>query len=218
MPFSVNSGLKNEKKIIYTNLFLLMLVLVNPSQSFGWGRRVTTSITANDRAFSPKGANYLYFKPTQQEIAKIFVYNGRFHKTVSIAEAESPVRYGSLNYQWYNDDLLEINIGTGSPGNYSIFYSVDNNKISEEHWFTVAVDPKRYLVLQGEEDVFITGIFDTKQKYKLNLNFYDAATKWLVIDLEHTSFDKDGNLLIRYQNPAKKWLTARIEKEMIKLQ
>jgi hypothetical protein len=40
----------------------------------------------------------------------------------------------------------------------------------------------------------------------------------LVIDLEHTYFDKDGNLIIRYQDQANKWVTRRTEKDMIKLQ
>jgi hypothetical protein len=142
-----------KKQIIYVNLFLIMLFFVSPLHSFGEGRRITTWVAANDKAFSPNGANYLYFKPSHQKMAKIFVYNSRLNKTISIAEAEGPVRYGDLNCYWYNNDLLEINIGTGSQGNYSIFYSV-NNKMSEEHWFTVALDPKRYLVLLGQEDVY----------------------------------------------------------------
>ena len=73
-------------------------------------------------------------------------------------------------------------------------------------------------MLLGQEDVYITGIFDTKHKYKLNLNFKTSAMKYLIFDLKNTRFDNDGNLLIKYQDNADKWVTKRLEKNMIKLQ
>jgi len=202
---------KMRKRIISTNLFLLILSFVNPLYSFG-----SEQIMANKKAFSPNGAHYLYFKVSQEDVAKILVYNDRLKKTFTIVE--TPLRYQSLNYKWFNDDLLEINIWTGSPGNYSIFYSVDNNKISEEQYFPLAVDPRRYLVLLGQEDVYITGIFDTKHSYKLDLNFQKTAIKFQIFDLERTYFDKSGNLLFRYQDADGRWVTGRLEKDMIKLQ
>ena len=200
-----------KKANTYAYWFLLMFILVNPLYSSGYEQ-----VTTNKKAFSPNGANYLYFKISQENIGKIFVYNSRLKKTIVIAEA--PLRYQSFNYKWYNDDLLEMNIWTGSPGNYSIFYSVDSNRISEKHYFPLAVDPRRYLVLLGQEYVYMTGIFDSKHSYKLDLNFQKTAIKFQIFDLENTYFDKNGNLVFRYQDADGKWSTGRIERDMIKLQ
>ena len=81
----------------------------------------------------------------------------------------------------------------------------------------MAVESKRYLVLLGQEDVYITGIFDTKRSFKLDLNFQKTAIMFQIFDLENTYFDKSGNLLLKYQDVDGKWVTRRIEKDMIKL-
>ena len=199
-----------KKQIIYACLVLMMFIFVNSLYSFG-----SEQITTNKKAFSPNGVNYLYYNMSQENIAKIFVYNSFLKKTVIVAE--TPLGYPFLDYKWYNDDLLEINVKTGSPGNFSIFYSCNNNKVSEKHDFPLAVDPKRYLVLLGQEDAYITGIFETQHIYKLDLNFQTTAIKYLIFDLKDTFFDEDGNLLFTYRNTNDKWVTGRLERDMIKL-
>jgi hypothetical protein len=188
----------------------MMSIFLNSLYSFG-----SEQITANKKAFSPNGVNYLYYSISQENIAKIFVYNSCLKKTVIVAE--TPLRYSFLDYKWYNDDLLEINVKTGSPGNFSIFYSVNNNKVSEKHDFPLAVDPKRYLVLLGQEDAYITDIFEAKHIYKLDLNFQRTAIKYLIFDLKNTYFDEDGNLLFKYRDTNDKWVKGQLERDTIKL-
>lgn len=173
-------------------------------------------VKANKKVFSPNGVNYVYYKMSSREKAKIFVYNNLLNTLVTITEIS--LRYPlDKGISWHNDDLVEINIKTGSPGNFSIFYSVNNDKISEKHYFPLAVDPNRYLVLLGDEEVYITGIFDTKNRYKLDLDFQVTAIKWLIFDRTNTYFDETGNLIFKYRNTNNEWVTGRLEQDLIKL-
>lgn len=196
--------MKNFKQLIV--LIILFIIIIN----LNYSSRAEEN-KAYQKVFSPNGCNFLYYEESFNKKTKLFVYNEHLQKTVTIAEVY--IRYSlDKGILWHNDDLLEINIKTGSPGNFSIFYSVNNNKISEELYFPLAVYPNKYLVLLGQEDVYITSIFDTKYRYKIDLDFQKTAIKWLIFDRKETYFDKNGNLFLKYKNNNNEWVTKQLEK------
>ena len=147
---------------------------------------------------------------------KLIVYNGKMKKETIMDELI--LRYNlSDSVKWHSNDLIEVNIKTGSPGNYSLFYSVDMDKVSKKHNFPLAIDANNNIILIGTEEVYVTNIFDGKTKYILNLDFANSAIKWLIFERENTYFDQEGHLNLKYTNSAGKWVEEKIKKESWKI-
>jgi hypothetical protein len=145
--------------------------------------------------------------------AEIFDIKARNRKQIY----NSFYRYSELLQDvavWRSNDLLEIKIPTGSPGIYSVFYSVKRKLLSDEYFFPLAVEGNRYWILTGGEEVAVYDIF-TKAKYLIKRDYLFTAIKYLVFNKANTYFRNDGNLQIEYTNSLSQIKREIIEKDEI---
>lgn len=169
------------------------------------------------KIYSPNKLHFFYTEELSKKQYRLYVYNGICKENILIYEGYLKYPLNNSVVIWHNNDLLEINIGTGSPGNYSLFYSCKLDKTSDKHYFPVAVNADRYLVLIGQEEVYITNIFENITKYYIKRDFENTAIKWLIFEKNNTYFDFEGNLIIKYMNSVKVWITEKINSTEIDL-
>lgn len=126
---------------------------------------------------------------------KLFVYNGRLKKKRIITE--QAFRY-EPKITWHGNDIVEILIGTGSPGRFSLFYDLAGDVISEELWFVLAFDPRRRVALLGEDELKLVKVFEKTKPIIIKKDFYTTAILFQVLD--NAAFDGDGNLSFDYMD------------------
>lgn len=176
-----------------TNIVLFALFQLLICKNISFGSSVEEKLEcSSDKTKCLKVVIDVDTENTEYYIKKI---NNQFVKIY-----ETKIRYPYFgDLKWYNNnELLEINITTGSPGHYSIFYSYAKDQVSTIHDFPIAVEPKNHLVLLGQEEVFVTKIFDPTYKFVIDEDFENSAIKWLVVDQDVTRFTSNGDLVIKF--------------------
>lgn len=126
---------------------------------------------------------------------KLFVYNGRLKKKRIITE--QAFRY-EPEITWHGSEIVEILIGTGSPGRFSLFYDLAGDAISEEMWFVLAFDSRRRAALLGEDELKLVKVFEKAKPIIIRKDFYTTAILFQI--LENAAFDGDGNLSFDYMD------------------
>lgn len=126
----------------------------------------------------------------------MYVYNGA--RKTSRVIVEAPFRY-SPEIRWYGNRYVEVVIGTGSPGNYSIFYDTQSDIVSEEMWFVVAFDKRRGIAVLGQDRIIVTDVFRNKELFEIKpVDLPITAVTFLVI--ENCRFTKNGDIQLKYTN------------------
>jgi hypothetical protein len=190
--------LLNIRKVVLF-IFIFSTLVTICSQTQGLNEK-------ENLVLSPEGDNYFFTYKGRDDITEFYVHNGEIDVNILIRKMRlyRPLRMQGI--VWHTNELLEVNVETGSPGNFSVFYCVTDNLISDNLYFPVAVDAKRKRVLIADESVYIRDIFVDKFKFVLEREFALTAIKWLVIDRHTTHFNKDGSLSIRYLNKDNEWV------------
>jgi len=130
---------------------------------------------------------------------KLFVYSGRLKKKRIVTE--QAFRY-EPEITWHGNDIVEILIGTGSPGRFSLFYDLAVDVISEDMWFVLAFDASRRVALLGEDELKLVKVFEKTKPIIIKKDFYTTAILFQVV--ENAAFDGDGNLSFDYMDKEEK--------------
>ena len=171
------------------------------------------------KILSTNRKNFVFIRSSNEKKSeyKVYVFNSLLKKNNHLLDTY--IRFSLDDFfkriRWYNDDLVEINVTTGSPGNFSIFYSIKKNKKSDIIYFPLAIDSKDYLILVGQENAFISHIFEPSNEYILNENFADTAIVWLLFDKKGTYFDIEGNLHLSFTDRENTRIKKVIKKSTI---
>ncbi len=165
---------------------------------------------------SPDNKSYFYSEGAEGGNVRFFVYNGSLQKTVMLLEQF--MRYPIQKAEWHDADLFELDVATGSPGIFALFYPVSKDRTSDPFWFPIAVDTTRELVAVAQERVYIARIFASETRFYPDLATKKTAITWLVIDREKTFFTSDGQLRIRYETNVGAWAEGalRVDASMLK--
>jgi len=124
------------------------------------------------------------------------IYNGILKKKRLFAKF--PFRY-EPQITWHGNDLVELTVGTGSPGRFSIFYDLKEDVFSEPMWFVLAFDETRRLAVLGEDRLRVVKVFENKEILEIKRNDLPVTAITFLI-IEEARFDARGNLHLQYQN------------------
>lgn len=159
-------------------------------------QRVKAEDTIEINSVSHGGGSKVYGSISlfQNEPQKVFVHNGL--RKIDRVIVETPFRY-EPQIIWHGKNYVEIVIGTGSPGRYSVFYDLQRDRVSKEMWFVVAFDGRRGVAVLGQERVTIVDVFSNRELFEIHLsNLPVSAITFLLI--ESGRFDSSGNLRLTY--------------------
>jgi hypothetical protein len=145
------------------------------------------------------------------EDQNLFIYNGILKKKRLFTKL--PFRY-EPDITWHGNDLVQVTVGTGSPGQFSLFYDLKKDVFSKEMWFVLAFDKKRRIVVLGEDRLRVVKVFENKEILEVKRNDF-PVTAILFLVVEKANFDAQGNLHIQYQNSAGGKSTAVISSSEI---
>jgi len=128
------------------------------------------------------------------DIQKLHINNGLLNTKRVIVEAS--FRYEPI-IKWHNNEVVEITIGTGSPGRYSVFYNLKTDKVSENIWFVLAYDTNRKIALLGDDRLRLIKVFEEKEIMDVKIpDIKLTAINFLVVN--NANFDDNGNISINY--------------------
>ncbi len=169
---------------------------------------------------SPDGRSRVHGKLHLHEntMDELYVFNG--YLGVDREVLKTFFRY-EPNVLWHSNEIVEIEVGTGSPGRYSKFYDLRNDTISTEIWFVIAYDVSRSIAAVGEERLLITkvfqvdkpGAYNSNNSVELKRDFKPTAILWLII--RSGRFDSEGNFLFEYQNNKGTWVKSAVHADEI---
>ena len=98
---------------------------------------------------------------------------------------------------WFGNDVVQVRVATGSPGNYSIFYDIKSDRVSEELCFVLAFDKNNNLALLGEDKLLVKEVFNGKIIHTLKIkDIYNSFVLAQVVD--YAKFDDNDKLTIKY--------------------
>lgn len=178
---------RSLRTFIVILLYLSAITIIRASEDV---TRVNVDSESPDKSSRIFGSIELLTAQDQE----LFVYNGIDKKKRLFAKL--PFRYDP-QITWHRNDLVEVMVGTGSPGRFSIFYDLRKDVFSKHMWFVLAFDKSRRLALLGEDRLLIYSVFENKEIMEIKRNdIQKTAFTFLVV--EASEFDDEGNLHIKY--------------------
>ena len=178
----------------YIKQFLLVLYLVGPQQY---------SVAADKTilSHSPDKKSYVYFK-TDEDTGhqRLYIFNNKFKKRRLLTDGKFRL---TPKVVWHDKKNVEIVVYTGSPGRFSIFYNLKNNRKSEKLWFVIAFNRHKEIALLGGVNIELKKIYSNKKVKILKIDdIYHTAINFLVV--QDAVFQQNNDLFFRYSTRTNK--------------